>query len=1090
LPTIPIVSPERRAPQIPRVGAILLGALLYLFALSLPLSGQLPDGVLPPTDLRSADALMRGWSIDQGLPQGTVTGLIIDAQGFVWGTTFGGLFRFDGHQVRSLRLDDLPELGTSRLTSLTVALDGGIWVGSEIGNVIRVQDGRGVEVLPRILPLSTPVRALHEDPEGGLWAQMGELVYRFDGVRWERRGVHSPPLTSNVFFQDPVFGVVLAGAVDAFGGGGEARYATRDTLLTFNGPDSGSAGSAALSFFRDEAGTLWVGTNRGLQYSRSDGGWGTVPGVSGPVLGLASCVISGLWALTADTIYRLDLPRAQRDAQGGYLDAAVDMIPLPYGGAKSLVVTRDGVIVVGFHETGFITITPKVVHTLTVPGVSPIRHPHSIVSDGSGGVWITSDGVDLIYLSPAALRNPGAGSPPPGSWREFGRAEGRSLALDSSGRVWVGRPNALFRYGLDGSLDSIPVASATMNRPFGLPEYERFPRAMVWMASDSLVAGYNDGGLLLLTDGGRSVERFRGWPEVEFNDISGLAVGPDGTLWVGGTGKVARRFQGEFRILTAEDGVPGGPVRALHPVRTGVWLGGYGGGVHFVSSAGGSTKIPLEDPTVSALIPDPDGSLWVFQNTGLVRLTAETVRRVEAGVPGPMDFRRFRSWDGVAEANNGSPAAALLPDGRLVLGTLGGVKIFDTTLLAPTATTPRSQLVSIETPTRRISYPQGVVRLTRDERALDLHFSLPTYRISDPIRTRYRLDGKGPWVDLGSRRVLQFASLSPGRHLIEVEARLPDGVWRPLPPVTLEVEGRLMEYAWFQQLLIGILLLLSLITAGHSLRFQRLRALRLQSRLELEIAERDRDSVHREELARVGRLALAGEMAAAMAHEVSQPVAAIVQDGAVARLLLSRSEVPIDRLRTVVEAMVQQGERARIVIQGLRRFLVDGEAPREEVAIAEVLRSVDSAVRSELRDHGVRLSIEIEPDIPPAFADRGMIQQVLVNLVTNGAEAMRDVPWGQRELRIRARRSGFGVRISVVDYGRGIPADDLPSVFQPFFTTRKEGMGIGLPVVRRIILAHQGTIRVRTRVGQGSIFSFTLPNRPLNPEGPIDERER
>jgi signal transduction histidine kinase/ligand-binding sensor domain-containing protein len=1029
---------------------------------------------------------MRGWGIDQGLPQSSVRALAIERTGFVWGATSGGVFRFDGGEVRSLTVEDLPSFRVNRATALAAGVEGGVWVGTEDGRIFKIERGRERVSLPPIEGFPLEVDGIHEDPDGRVWALIQRGLWRWDPerARWDAIGEFWRSIHVRPFFQDPVEGLLLAGTR----GGGRV---VDDQIVPFPDPGTGLPDEESVTqHFRDPDGLLWRAAQSGLWVQRADQRWMRIPGVDEPIVGLAHCVISGLWALGRENAYRLDLPRRTMASDGSFERADLEIVPLPYPQAQSIVVTRDGVIVVGFAMNGFVTITPRTLRSLADLGPDELRFPHSILSDGRGGLWISRDGQGVIHLSEEALDRSGDRPLEARQWRQLPVRGARSLARDGAGNLWVGGVGLLARISPDGGVAQVSQDLVARASPRGGDPALRFPRALLAAGRDSLIVGYNDGVLLLVTEGGASVEPYPLWPQESVGDITTLARGPDGTLWVGSIGEVYRKVGAGFRALTYADGVPPGPVRALHPVEGGVWVGSYGGGARFLRRDRDVVPIPLEDGSVSGFLMGKNGSLWIFQNSGLVELSPTTVRRLEEMEPGPIDLRRFRSWDGIPEANNGSPAGAALPDGRLVLGTLGGVVVFDPTLLTPTATSPAVELVEVRTPLRRLRFPEGPLRLSRDERAIELVYSTATYRLSDPLRSRYRLNGTGPWNELGTRRTLQLAALPPGVHTVQFEVRLPDGNWRGLPDVVLDVEGRLFERGWFQALLVALVFILGVISLAHTIRIQRLRAYRFQSALEVEKAQRDREAVHREQLARVSRLALAGEMAAAMAHEVSQPVAALAQDGAVAKMLLSQKDLPPERIRPVVEAMIAQAERARGVIQGLRRFLLQEAPPvNETFDVRELLSSVEGLVRSELRNQGIRLEVTVEPGTPDGVGDWGMIQQVLMNLITNGAEAVHDVPWDRRILQIRARGVAGGLRISVADQGRGIRPEDRPSVFQPFFTTRPGGMGIGLPVARRVVLAHAGTIRVRSTWGNGSVFTITLPSSDgMRTRTPNDDR--
>lgn len=230
------------------------------------------------------------------------------------------------------------------------------------------------------------------------------------------------------------------------------------------------------------------------------------------------------------------------------------------------------------------------------------------------------------------------------------------------------------------------------------------------------------------------------------------------------------------------------------------------------------------------------------------------------------------------------------------------------------------------------------------------------------------------------------------------------------------------------------------------------------------------------ELAHISRLTAMGEMASALAHELNQPLSAIANYLRGSRRLLDRGD-PADRPR-LSEALgkaADQAIRAGDVIHRLRDFVGRGETEKRIENLCKLIEeSADLALLGE-RDLGVRLTIRLDPAAELALIDRVQIQQVLLNLLRNGLDAMRATP--RRDLAISLEPGTEGlVTVSVSDTGAGIGAETMARLFQPFVTTKKDGMGVGLSICRTIVEAHGGTIWAETNPDGGATFRFTLPS--------------
>jgi len=230
------------------------------------------------------------------------------------------------------------------------------------------------------------------------------------------------------------------------------------------------------------------------------------------------------------------------------------------------------------------------------------------------------------------------------------------------------------------------------------------------------------------------------------------------------------------------------------------------------------------------------------------------------------------------------------------------------------------------------------------------------------------------------------------------------------------------------------------------------------------------------ELARVTSLTAAGQMAASMAHEIKQPLAAIVTGGSAGLRWLSKPTPDLQEVRAVLESIVSEGNRAGQVIDGIRAMFKNDSREKALLDVNEVIREVIALLHSELQNHQILVQTELISQLPPVLADRVQLRQVVANLVANAIEAMGTVADRARTLRVKSViREPDGVLIMVEDSGPGIDPENVDRIFHPFFTTKSQGTGMGLPVCRSIIEAHNGRLSVRPAADRGSVFQISLP---------------
>ena len=247
-------------------------------------------------------------------------------------------------------------------------------------------------------------------------------------------------------------------------------------------------------------------------------------------------------------------------------------------------------------------------------------------------------------------------------------------------------------------------------------------------------------------------------------------------------------------------------------------------------------------------------------------------------------------------------------------------------------------------------------------------------------------------------------------------------------------------------------------------------------------AERERELAEeqarksREEFHRLSRISLLGEMTASIAHEINQPLSAIANNASAGKRFVDRGDVDLATLREILVEIASDSHRARDIISHIRNTIKKGAAMRERINVNNIVTQVSHMVQSDMRARSCELELALAEDLPAVEGDPLEIQQVLINLVTNACDAMRNTNTVDRKLKISTERNdNETIRITVRDHGAGIAPEARDRLFEQFFTTKEEGLGMGLVIVRSIVEDHGGTIGAENVDSGGARFYFTLP---------------
>ncbi len=243
----------------------------------------------------------------------------------------------------------------------------------------------------------------------------------------------------------------------------------------------------------------------------------------------------------------------------------------------------------------------------------------------------------------------------------------------------------------------------------------------------------------------------------------------------------------------------------------------------------------------------------------------------------------------------------------------------------------------------------------------------------------------------------------------------------------------------------------------------------------MDVTERQRAEEERQALAHANRVTTMGQLTASIAHEINQPIAAVVSNAQAALRWLDMKPPNPQEVRESLGRIVKDGRRASEVIKRIRALVSKAPPRKEQLGINDVIREAVALTHSELRRNGISLRTQLTDGLPLVPGDRVQLQQVLVNLIVNAIEAL-SVGDGMRELTIVSDEAPSNyVFVEVQDTGPGLDAADLDRLFQSFYTTKPDGMGMGLAISRSIVEAHGGRLSAAPNEPRGAILRFTLP---------------
>ncbi|MHC1764476.1 MAG: two-component regulator propeller domain-containing protein [Verrucomicrobiia bacterium] len=1051
-------------------------ATTLTFVLLVALNGSIFAG--SPHALGDSGYFLRTWDTDDGLPENSATAIAQTRDGYLWVGTFNGLVRYNGDGFRVFDRTNTPQLPGAEIVNLFadqrdrlwistlagLALKDGAnwslvgtnegWAGNYVrtvaerangdllmttfdGHVMTLENNRLTE-LPA--PPGEPGRGYlgTVDEEGHWWLAQNRFVGHWNGQRWVQVHTPSPAVGRSAVACAPARGggvwVLLAKELLRFRGGSEV---SRLALPQIKG--------GFWSMSEDSQTNLWICSYDSGLFQLTRGGnlrhWTTSNGL-GP---LSTRMVfedreANLWIGSSGGGLRQLTPRRFLE-----LDGASQVLGKV---ARSVALAGDGSIWMAFYDAGLFRRTEMGVVRVLVPGPNnESAYGLSVLEDRAGRLWYGD--VDNCWLrrSPELSFEKVPIKPSPG-------ANVSALFEDSKGHIWIGTRDGAVVY--DGS--TLQQVAPKTGLPSGqIMSFGEDTSGALWVAgADGVFRQEGDQFTAVLDDNDQPL---RG--------ALCLKADADGSMWIGmSVAGLVRWRSGRIDRIGPEHALPQAEVRGF--------------------------------------IEDNHGYFWMPSNRGIIRAHRTQLHAVTDGAVRKFEYQLLGRNDGlpssecfVAQSNCAKDGA-----GRLWFATQKGVAVIDPARFRLNSAPPLVQVEQVvyhlatakakakehpgarrsaDTEVRLVGPFDSPLQLPPGAYGLDFEFAALTFTAPEKVRFQYQLEGATrDWEEAGNERSVRFHQLPPGKYVLRVRAANNDGVWSETgASLALTMLPHFWQAGWFRLGMVLLLFALGGTTVWSWSRHRIARALE-RERVAHEVQQL------RLQLWHADRVAQTGVITGSLAHELNQPLTGILSTAQAGLRFLAGGNPDPALVHEVLSNIVHDTKRAGAVINGLRAMLRRKETQREPISLADTVREILGLLHSELVGRQVEHRLRVESDAQ-VLCDKAQIQQVLLNLIMNALEAMQEQPPERRRLELTVERTATGEAIVAVrDSGPGIPQDRQEKLFMTFWTTKPQGMGIGLSISYAIVESHGGRLWCTNNPDGGAIFYFTLPLAPPVPSSRRD----
>lgn len=1028
----------------------------------------------PPEPLPGSGYLLRAWDIEDGLPENSATAIVQTQDGYLWFGTFSGLVRFNGDRFTVFNPANTPQLPSAGIVNLHADKRDRLWVSTSAGLVVK--DGTRWRALgtnegwPGNL-----VRTFAERENGDI------LITTFDGhvVAVENDRPTELPTPQG----EPGQGYL--GAVDENGRWWLVQHRfvgcwDGQRWIQVHTPRP-PPGRSAVGCATARGGGVWVLLGKELLKFRGSSEVSRVflPQLKGGIWSISEDSRANLWLCSYDSgLFQV--------ASGADLRRWTTTNGLGTLSTRVVFEDREENLWLGSSGGGLRRLTPQRFFQTVSSSPAFGEKARSVSLGHDGAVWIAVFGAGLFRqdgMQTARVTVPGPSNE---------TAYGLSVLEDRAGRLWYGDQDYCWVRRGQNRFEKVPLKPSTGANVSALFEDSK---GHVWIAT-------KEGVVVFDGDRFQQLGPEAGLPR---RQIAGFGEDQAGVLWVAASEGVFRRENNQFTTVHGADNRPLEGVLCFKADADGaMWIGTRAAGLirwrqGKMDRVGVQHGLPERE--VRGCIEDGQGYFWMPSNRGIIRASRKQLHAVADGVVPQIEIQLLDQNDGLPspECFMGQPTSARDTTGKLYFSTQKGVVTIDPTGFRPNLQAPP---VQVERLTYHVRAPkpnvkgrrppstsgEGEIRLTGPfleplllppgAYGVELEFAALSFRAPEKIQFRYQLEGNNlDWKEAGSDRLVRFHQLAPGEYVFRVQAANNDGVWnRTGASVAFSVLPFFWQTWWFR---LGTGLLLA--GLGSALVWSRFRK-RIARAEERERLAHETQEL-REVLAHSSRVSTMGQLASSLAHELSQPLGAILRNAEAAEVLLKQDHPDVAEIREIVTDIRLDDQRAGGVIDRMRTLLKRRKVETTQLDVRMLLDEATVLVRADTLRRQIQMTVDVPLDLPPVQGDRVQLQQVLLNLLLNGMDAMGEQPLASRRLFVEARKTTDDmVELRVRDSGPGVPVQSLGRVFEPFFSTKVHGLGMGLAVSKTIIEAHKGKLWAENAPEGGACFCFTLPATRDYPE--------
>jgi diguanylate cyclase (GGDEF)-like protein len=756
------------------------------------------------------------WTVEKGLPHGTVRSILETSDGYVWMATYEGLARFNGYEFAVFDGANTPAIANSSATALLEGSDRTLWIGTN-GGLVRYRD-REFTAFTKADGLSNDsIYALAEGPDRSIWiGTNGGGLNRFRDGRFEQvgaaEGLARQAVTSLVFDGDGALWIGTNGGVARMKDGGFRLFTTRDGLYD----------NAVLTLLRDRDGAIWVGTYDGLNRIRE----GRVERL-GETLGVPPGQITSLFQDEAGSVWAGTYGAGLLRVRGGHIGQFGRKQGLLNESVRSIYEDSEGNLWVGTNGGVQRLTAAKFVNWSSLEGLVS-DYARTLLESRDGRVWIGTAG-GLSVLEGGKARNYDEKSGLVASYV-------LSLCESRDGAIWIGTTNGLNRMA-GGRVTHTYTTRDGLSNP-SIRAIVEDSRGTVWIGTDR--------GLNALRAG--KIESFSNRNGLQNDIILNMAIAKDDTLWIATDGGGLVRFRdGAFATVAADEGLGNESVLSVRVDDDGtVWAGTDSKGLvryrdgritRYTASRG------LYRDKVTQILDDGAGNLWFGSSRGIFVLSRAQLDAFADGKVARLTPTVYGQNDGLRsiQCNGASGTPALRGrDGRLWFATTAGVASIDPKSLPRTRSFSRPIVIeSVVADGHAVPVVAKGVELPPGTGRFELRYAALTFSAPEKVVFRHRLEGwDDEWLDVGDRRLTSYNNIPPGKYRFRVIAAGSDGVWTAegasLPVTILPF--------FYQTLAFKVIVALGVVALALSLHRYRLARIEAQRRrLELLVDDRTRE---------------------------------------------------------------------------------------------------------------------------------------------------------------------------------------------------------------------------------------------------------